>query len=516
MLSAVKARGLAPPDFVGVGAQDAGGLRWLRLLAAHPAIVVPEPRELHFFDKFRARPMLGRDIARYRRHFAHPPRTIAGEWTSRYMYDFWTPPLLHRAAPEARLLVMVRDPVDRFRAALRDQHGTAGSRRAALAIDEAVQRGRYAAQLRGLLALYPAERILVLQYERCLGDPAGEYARTLRFLGVEDTVRPRALERTRDEPEAGAAEERDIWAQRAHDLQAVLSDDVRDLCTLVADLDLGLWPNFTHLAGGARRAPGVRPCPEPEPGPPDFVGVGTQRSGTTWWFGLLCEHPAIHLPRPGHKELHFFDQFSRQPMCEIDIAHYHSWFPRRAGAITGEWTPRYMHDPWTLELLYRAAPDARVLVMLRDPVERFRSGVAHEAGAGGRTSLTMMTDAAERGRYATQLRRLLDVYPAEQVLVLQYERCRDDPFGQFARTLRFLGVDDGFAPEEPTRPRGRSTKSHKRELWPELREALRVALEHEVRDLVPLVPDFDLALWPNFAHLASERSASPPSPVAAA
>lgn len=242
-------------------------------------------------------------------------------------------------------------------------------------------------------------------------------------------------------------------------------------------------------------------------GPPDFVGVGAQRSGTTWWFRVLLQHPQIKRPAPRKKELHFFDKFCARAMGDGDVDRYHTLFPRRGRKITGEWTPRYMHDPWTPRLLARAAPDAKLLVLLRDPVERYRSGVLHEARARpGRKPASTAVDQFSRGFYAAQLRRLWAHFDREQVLVLQYERCREDAPGQYARTLRFLGVRDDFVPQEFTRVRGRSYESQKEPLWPDLEEELTAALEPDVRDLRDLLPDFDLALWPHFAHLAALRA----------
>src|ERR687897_2841254 len=110
-------------------------------------------------------------------------------------------------------------------------------------------------------------------------------------------------------------------------------------------------------------------------GPPDFIGVGTQRSGTTWWFMSLLEHPGIRAPRYGNKELHYLSLFASREMNDQDIERYHFKFPRTAGELVGEWTPRYMHDFWVPRLIPRAAPGAKLLVMFRDPIERFRSGV---------------------------------------------------------------------------------------------------------------------------------------------
>jgi hypothetical protein len=247
---------------------------------------------------------------------------------------------------------------------------------------------------------------------------------------------------------------------------------------------------------------------DPNFGPPDFVGVGAQRSGTTWWFRLLLEHPKIKRPARQKddlppfntaKELHFFNQFCGRPMLDEDVAAYHRQFPRRPGKITGEWTPRYMYDPWTPRLLARAALEAKILVLLRDPIERYRSGTLHQVHfTPQRGQEKIAVDAVNRGYYAAQLRRLWTFFDREQVLVLQYERCREDPLGQYARTLRFLGVRDDFVPEEVERPRGRSTQAEKEPLWPEMLEDLRTDYERDVREVAELVPDLDLSLWPNF------------------
>jgi hypothetical protein len=243
-------------------------------------------------------------------------------------------------------------------------------------------------------------------------------------------------------------------------------------------------------------------------GPPDFIGVAAQRSGTTWWFRTLVTHPPIRPPRGRRKELHFFDRFSARELQDADIADYHELFPRPRGCVAGEWTPGYMRDPWTPRLLQRAAPDAKLLVLLRDPIERFRSGVPHRLARipGGRREV-ITTDAVERSRYGSQLRRLLAFHDRENVLVLQYEKCRLDPVGEYRRTLRFIGVSADHEPHTIERPRGTSTASSKGPLWPDLEAALLATLEPEVELLQTMVPELELHLWPNFAHLANAASA---------
>jgi hypothetical protein len=237
--------------------------------------------------------------------------------------------------------------------------------------------------------------------------------------------------------------------------------------------------------------------------PPDFIGIGTQRSGTTWWFESLLEHPQIVLPRSGKKELHYFQRFCMREMKQGDIYHYKTRFEAEPGQVTGEWTPRYIHDFWTPPLLKRAVPDAKLLVLFRDPIERFRSGLPHRLSMGRMPMMDRLTyDAIQRGRYGSQMRRLLHFWDAERVLVLQYEKCVKDPIGEYGKTLRFLGVDDSFVPEDMRKPRGVSRESAKEPLWPDFMAGVKAALDPEVELLASLVPDIDLSLWKNFQDLA--------------
>jgi hypothetical protein len=239
-------------------------------------------------------------------------------------------------------------------------------------------------------------------------------------------------------------------------------------------------------------------------GPPDFVGAGFEGAGAQWWFDRMLAHPDVEAPHDGMRALHFFDAFGRREMTGDDVADYHRAFRRAPGAITGEWTPRYLADPWTPRLLARAAPGAKVLVMVADPIERYRQVLRARRATIDHPQRRVMTDVAERARHATHLRRLYGHVPAEQVLVLQYERCVADPDGELERTFAFLGVrSDGVTgghgappPPLPRRP----------QLWPEIRAALHRMLDPEVEALEAMLERFDLTRWPNFAHLAAGRS----------
>jgi len=246
-------------------------------------------------------------------------------------------------------------------------------------------------------------------------------------------------------------------------------------------------------------------------GAPDFIIFGAQKSGTTWWFRLIEQHPGVVQPANQRPELHFFDRLWAEWPTEEQIADYHRYFPRPEGKLVGEKTPEYMNCAWVPPMVKLAAPDARAIVLLRDPVERYISGLSHmdrgglvdaedDTGAvrvfGDR--VRVVTDAIERGRYATQIEWLLEQYPPERLLVLQYEACAADAAGQLAKTFEFLGLSPHALPaDELARPRNKA-KLEKVSVPDEHLALLSRYYGPEVQRLRKLVPDLDLSLWPHF------------------
>lgn len=235
---------------------------------------------------------------------------------------------------------------------------------------------------------------------------------------------------------------------------------------------------------------------------PDFVGIGVQRSGTSWWHSLIEAHPAVARLGWGAKELHFFDEFHSKEFTEADARRYHSHFLRRPGQVAGEWTPRYLHDPWVVPLLLQAAPSAKLLVMLRDPTARFVSGLRHAQKHFGTVTPDAVTEAFERGCYERQLARLLELAPRSQVLVLQFEQCVREPERLLKETFEFLELPT--APVSPSPSVNESVGTAPRIVETLLTE-VRARYESEVVGTVRLFPDrIDPSLWLPFAgHPAS-------------
>lgn len=246
----------------------------------------------------------------------------------------------------------------------------------------------------------------------------------------------------------------------------------------------------------------VRPTPAPEipdgwePGPPDFVGVGTMRSGTSWWWYLMLQHARFARVGVRHKEVHFFDHYLK--VSKVDPASYYRYFPRQPGMVSGEWTPRYMYDYWTPPMLRQVAPEAKLLVLLRDPVERYQSALAYTQERGYPASHAMLHHHFGRSLYGRQLTNLLEYFPAEQVLVLQYEQCAADPAANMKRTLEFINLDiDEWRPQLPSVMRINSSKIAKPEINQETREALAAAFRLDVLPIFDMFPGLDPSLWPS-------------------
>jgi hypothetical protein len=172
---------------------------------------------------------------------------------------------------------------------------------------------------------------------------------------------------------------------------------------------------------------------EPEVGSlPDFIIIGAQKCGTTTFYGLLCRHPNVE--PAAIRELHFFDRSDR---FEKGVEWYRRCFPPprwRNGrrSITGEKTPFYLFHPHVPERMAEVVPRARLIVLLRNPVDRAYSQYHHDmrrAQASGTTDPRSFEEAIEqhnssylpRGIYVDQLLRWSEYFSKEQMLILKSE-----------------------------------------------------------------------------------------------
>ena len=234
-------------------------------------------------------------------------------------------------------------------------------------------------------------------------------------------------------------------------------------------------------------------------GPPDFVGVGVQRGGTSWWFAELDRHPDLRRAADAPKEVHFFDSLSGATLSDAHVARYEQWFPRPAGGIVGEWTPIYAYEPWTVPMLARAAPEARFLMLLRNPMDRFHSGVTLGLKRGNSHGRAVV-DAFQRGLYAGQVARLLTHLRRDQILFLVYEELRSEPQRQRHCTAEFIGLDpDRFTTPVRVRPAG--ARAHRDgDMSSALLSEVAERYRDDVVELARLLPELDFDRWVSHAR----------------
>ena len=217
---------------------------------------------------------------------------------------------------------------------------------------------------------------------------------------------------------------------------------------------------------------------------PDFFLVGAPKAGTTALHAALAEHPRLYLSPV--KEPKFFLCDGAPPARQAGPGDAHSareWIWQRdryealfdgapTGARCGESTPFYLYDRAAHRRIRRLVPDARLVVLLRDPVDRAYSNWMHlwsdglepipdfVAACGAeddriRAGYAPFWHYRAVGRYGEQLQHLLSVFDPAQVHVLRYRDLVDRPDATLDGICAFLGVEPGLvgppAPEN-TRP----------------------------------------------------------------
>ena len=183
---------------------------------------------------------------------------------------------------------------------------------------------------------------------------------------------------------------------------------------------------------------------------PSFVVIGAMKGATTWIAHQLRNHPQLWLP--GAEPHYFSSEYDRGP------AWYASLFDAApADRIIGEKSADYLAHPLAAERMVAMIPSARLIVQLRDPVQRaysdscmlFRRGwvsgdpAKYLKGANPEKSRFLLG-----GLYGAHLRRFLQHYQRDQIQVILYESVREMPEQVIADVCTHIGVPVHIAPEE--------------------------------------------------------------------
>jgi len=192
----------------------------------------------------------------------------------------------------------------------------------------------------------------------------------------------------------------------------------------------------------------------------DFIGIGAPKCGTTWLSAQLEAHPQIGFA-PDKEVYYFADTIMRRlagkelNCFERGENWYHEQFPALGGTITtrGEFCPSYLYLDAAADRIKAYRPDIKLLLCLRPPVEMIYSwywyGRNAVIGKLPETFEGMMEDPFLRhvGCYGRYLRRYVDRFPAENLLVVQFDAIRRAPDDVRRGVYEFLKVNPDFKPQ---------------------------------------------------------------------
>ncbi len=182
---------------------------------------------------------------------------------------------------------------------------------------------------------------------------------------------------------------------------------------------------------------------------PNFIVVGAQKAGTTSLYNYLMLHPQIFMSR--EKELNFFIQ-EKNWLRGID------WYESNFGSSApqrGEASPLYASWPehaGVPERMHAVVPDAKLLYLVRDPIQRIISHYVMDYGRGMEDR--DITDALHnldetnvlvcRSKYYLQIQQYLSIFKEQNICIVSLDDLQADPQQTLGKIFRFLGVDEFF------------------------------------------------------------------------
>jgi len=197
---------------------------------------------------------------------------------------------------------------------------------------------------------------------------------------------------------------------------------------------------------------------------PNFLIIGAMKSGTTALYYYLEQHPEIYMSPV--KEPNFFSPQEQENAADAvtNIGTYQHLFRGGSGKkAIGEASHSCLYEPRAAAEIRRYVPEAKLIAILRNPIDRAYSHFLHMVRSGtepldifaqalqeeevGIHKERTFQDYIGRGLYYDQLKRYFGIFPQEQVRVYLYEDLSDAPISTVQDAFRFLKVDDSFVPD---------------------------------------------------------------------
>ncbi len=189
---------------------------------------------------------------------------------------------------------------------------------------------------------------------------------------------------------------------------------------------------------------------------PDFFIVGAPKAGTTSLYGYLSQHP--HVFAPEIKEPHFFscpevlDTYYKISFVEDEQQYRQLYATVSDDQLAGDFSPSYLFSEYAAERIHQTHPDAKIIMILRNPVERAISHYLMDVRFGlqqlsfaeclvlDKKTRLFHREYVEVGQYVRQVRRFTERFAAENVLILLHEDLIRSTVGTVGTILKFLGL----------------------------------------------------------------------------
>lgn len=193
---------------------------------------------------------------------------------------------------------------------------------------------------------------------------------------------------------------------------------------------------------------------------PDFIIIGAMKSATSAIYQYLMQHPQVKRRLP--KELHFFTlQYNKGLDWYLSQFIYDKEDTIRQKLLIGEASPSYLPSQKAPARIYKFFPNVKLIISLRNPTDRAISHYYHQRNRVKDESRPIelafssqeIADLAkkpysktkrylEQGKYAIQIKNWFDVFPSNQILILDYQNLEKKPDKCIKRIFDFLDIQD--------------------------------------------------------------------------
>jgi hypothetical protein len=192
---------------------------------------------------------------------------------------------------------------------------------------------------------------------------------------------------------------------------------------------------------------------------PTFLVIGAMKCGTTSLYDLLAQHPQIGMSTV--KEPAFFcdDEIFARGLSWYESLFAHATGRTAVGEASTSYTKKYTY-PRAAERIARHLPDAKLIYVVRHPLERIESQWMHGTHTGWHSAEFSRAlddpNLIDPSRYWRQIQAYRDYFPDDRILVLFFDDFRTDALAAISRCYDFLGVDRSFSPRGPNQVRNAS------------------------------------------------------------